>query len=78
MLLLLMPPKEFELDLRLLSGMARLLTQDAVRRGLLETEDTAAVMATLEAAERVINAPGSSRGSTRAPGGDDGPEPAKG
>ena len=67
-LLLLMPPKEFELELRLLSGMARLLTKDAVRRGILDAEDTAAVMATLEAAERAINAPGSKRGASGATG----------
>jgi Kef-type K+ transport system membrane component KefB/mannitol/fructose-specific phosphotransferase system IIA component (Ntr-type) len=60
-LLLLVPPKEFELELRLLSGMARLLTKDAVRRGLIEAEDTQAVMATLEAAERAINAPSSTK-----------------
>jgi hypothetical protein len=41
--------------------MARLLTQDAVRRGLLDAEDTAAVMTTLEAAERAINAPSSTK-----------------
>ncbi|HLM71904.1 MAG TPA: PTS sugar transporter subunit IIA, partial [Polyangiaceae bacterium] len=87
-LLLLMPPKEFELELRLLSGMARLLTKDAVRRGILDAEDTAAVMATLEAAERAINAPGSKRGATGATGatgaksspkdGDDRAAPAEG
>lgn len=70
--LLLMPPKEFELELRLLSGMARLLTQDPVRRGLLEAENAEAVMATLEAAERAMSAPV----STRAEGGR--AEPAKG
>jgi mannitol/fructose-specific phosphotransferase system IIA component (Ntr-type) len=73
--LLLMPPKEFELELRLLSGLARLLTQDAVRRGLFDAEDTSAVMATLEAAEKVINAPGSKRGDR---GEGDRAEPAKG
>ncbi|MCK6591039.1 MAG: cation:proton antiporter [Polyangiaceae bacterium] len=76
--LLLVPPKEFELELRLLSGMARLLTQDEVRRGLLDAKDTPAVMATLEAAEKVLSAPGSSRGSAGARRDDDRPEPAKG
>jgi mannitol/fructose-specific phosphotransferase system IIA component (Ntr-type) len=73
-LLLLMPPKEFELELRLLSGMARLLTTDAVRRGLLDAEDTGAVMETLEAAERAINASAAAKG---AKGARDRSEPAK-
>jgi Kef-type K+ transport system membrane component KefB/mannitol/fructose-specific phosphotransferase system IIA component (Ntr-type) len=76
-LLLLMPPKEFELELRLLSGMARLLTTDAVRRGLLDAEDTGAVMETLEAAERAINASAAAKGAKGAKGARDRSEPAK-
>jgi Kef-type K+ transport system membrane component KefB len=71
-LMLLMPPREFERELRLLSGMARLLAREEVRRGLLDAADTKAALATLEEADRATATPSSNRGAS------EGAAPAKG
>lgn len=62
-LMLLMPPREFERELRLISGMARLLGREEVRRGLLEAADTEAALATLEEADRATATPAPRRGA---------------
>jgi mannitol/fructose-specific phosphotransferase system IIA component (Ntr-type) len=56
--LLLMPPREYDRSLQLLSAMARLLTREDVRRGLCEAGDAAAVRSLLEEAERPEKARG--------------------
>src|SRR5262249_46613188 len=43
--LLLVPPREYDRSLQLLSAMARLLTREDVRRGLCEAADAGAVLA---------------------------------
>lgn len=50
--LLLMPPREYDLQLQLLSGMARLLTKPEVRRGLLEARAARDVIGLLDGAGR--------------------------
>lgn len=50
--LLLMPPREYDLQLELLSAMARLMTRAEVRRGLLEARSPRDVTAVLEGAGR--------------------------
>lgn len=50
--LLLTPPRHYDRELQILSGLARLLTRDAVRSGLLQAPDTAAVLATIELADQ--------------------------
>jgi Kef-type K+ transport system membrane component KefB/mannitol/fructose-specific phosphotransferase system IIA component (Ntr-type) len=70
--LLLMPPKKFEVELRLLAGMARLMTRAELRRGLLSASDAREVLATIEAGDREANAAASIRGARG------GAEPAKG
>jgi Kef-type K+ transport system membrane component KefB len=46
--LLLMPPRDYERQLQLLSAMARLMTRPEVRLGLLGARDEGAVLATLD------------------------------
>lgn len=48
--LLLMPPREYDAELQLLSHMARLLTQEEVRRSLLAARSPREVIGTLEGA----------------------------
>ena len=48
--MLLIPPREYDLQLQLLSAMARLMTQPAVRRGLLDAADAREVVSQLEQA----------------------------
>lgn len=50
--LLLTPPRHYDRELQILSGLARLLTRDVVRRGLLAAPDTATVFATIELADQ--------------------------
>jgi Kef-type K+ transport system membrane component KefB/mannitol/fructose-specific phosphotransferase system IIA component (Ntr-type) len=50
--LLLTPPRDYDHELQILSAMARLLTREEVRRGLLSAPDEAAVIATIEHADR--------------------------
>ena len=50
--LLLTPPRHYDSELQILSGLARLLTREAVRSGLLRAPDTAAVLATIERADQ--------------------------
>jgi Kef-type K+ transport system membrane component KefB len=50
--MLLMPPGRYQEHLQLLSAMARLLTREDVRSGLLEARDAGGVLATLDEAGR--------------------------
>ncbi len=50
--LLLTPPRHYDRELQILSGLARLLTRPEVRRGLLHAPDTAAVLATIDLADQ--------------------------
>jgi Kef-type K+ transport system membrane component KefB/mannitol/fructose-specific phosphotransferase system IIA component (Ntr-type) len=50
--LLLTPPRHYDSELQILSGLARLLTREQVRSGLLQAPDTAAVLATIERADQ--------------------------
>ncbi|MEO5728777.1 MAG: cation:proton antiporter [Byssovorax sp.] len=50
--LLLTPPRHYDRELQILSGLARLLTREVVRRGLLQASDTAEVLATIELADQ--------------------------
>jgi Kef-type K+ transport system membrane component KefB len=50
--LLLIPPREYELQLQLLSALARLMTRDEIRRGLLSAKDARAVIASLDEGSR--------------------------
>jgi Kef-type K+ transport system membrane component KefB/mannitol/fructose-specific phosphotransferase system IIA component (Ntr-type) len=50
--LLLTPPRHYDRELQILSGLARLLTRAEVRRGLLHAPDTAAVLATIDLADQ--------------------------
>ncbi len=52
--LLMTPPRHYDRELQILSGLARLLTRDVVRRGLLEASDTATVLATIELADQPL------------------------
>lgn len=69
--MLLMPPREFERELRLLSGLARLMAQESVRRGLMEAGDVKGALAALEEGERQAKLPRSGRGGAGAPAGED-------
>lgn len=67
--LLLVPPKEYDRSLQILSAMARLLTQEEVRRGLLKAKTQAAVLETIEHADRLAaEGPVSGALSTPTPG----------
>jgi Kef-type K+ transport system membrane component KefB/mannitol/fructose-specific phosphotransferase system IIA component (Ntr-type) len=62
--LLLVPPRDYDQHLRLLSALARLLTQEEVKRGLSTARDAAAVLGTLDIAGRTpLPGPASSRES---------------
>lgn len=50
--LLLMPPREYDQQLQILSAMARLLTQEEVRKGLLRAESAREVLGLLAGADR--------------------------
>lgn len=50
--LLLTPPRHYDRELQILSGLARLLTREVVRRGLLQASNTAEVLATIELADQ--------------------------
>ncbi|MCC6551883.1 MAG: cation:proton antiporter [Polyangiaceae bacterium] len=50
--LLLTPPREFDRELKLLAELARLLTRDEVRRGLLDAPDERAALACVDAVDR--------------------------
>jgi len=52
--LLLTPPRHYDRELQILSGLARLLTRAEVRRGLLQAPDTAAVFATIDLADQPL------------------------
>jgi Kef-type K+ transport system membrane component KefB len=54
--LLLTPPRDYDHELQILSAMARLLTREQVRRDLLSAPDEAAVIATIEHADRPASA----------------------
>jgi Kef-type K+ transport system membrane component KefB len=54
--LLLTPPRDYDHELRLLSAMARLLTREEVRKGLLSAADEAAVIGIIEEADRPTSA----------------------
>ena len=49
--LLLIPPREYERELKLLASMARLLAQPEVRRGLLEAQDERAALGVIGVAD---------------------------
>jgi mannitol/fructose-specific phosphotransferase system IIA component (Ntr-type) len=51
--MLLMPPREYDLQLQLLSAMARLMTEPRVREGLMRVTDARDVAALFEEQERV-------------------------
>jgi Kef-type K+ transport system membrane component KefB len=60
--LLLMPPRDYDRHIQLLSEIARLLTQDEVRRALASARDAAAVLGALDVASRTpLPGPVSSR-----------------
>jgi Kef-type K+ transport system membrane component KefB/mannitol/fructose-specific phosphotransferase system IIA component (Ntr-type) len=63
--LLLLPPRDYDRQLQLLSAMARLLTQEAVRRALLRAGTAREVLALLDDAGRTP-VPGSAPASARA------------
>ena len=46
------PPRHYDRELQILSGLARLLTRESVRRGLLQASDTATVLATIDLADQ--------------------------
>jgi Kef-type K+ transport system membrane component KefB/mannitol/fructose-specific phosphotransferase system IIA component (Ntr-type) len=50
--LLLTPPRDYDRELQILSAMARLLTREDVRKGLLGGLDTDAILETIEQADR--------------------------
>ena len=50
--LLLTPPREYDRELQILSAMARLLTREEVRRGLLEARTPEEVLDTIDQADR--------------------------
>ncbi|MFO0762211.1 MAG: cation:proton antiporter [Byssovorax sp.] len=50
--LLLTPPREYDRELQILSAMARLLTRDEVRKGLLDATTVEQVLDTIEQADR--------------------------
>jgi Kef-type K+ transport system membrane component KefB/mannitol/fructose-specific phosphotransferase system IIA component (Ntr-type) len=66
--LLLVPPREYDRSLQVLSAMARLLTRDEVRRALCEAGDAGAVLALIEEAQKARGPASVGSGASRSQG----------